>query len=83
MAWGRSLILQVGNARRVHDENVQQDNPPNDAAAADIMNSRNVPCMDGARGARGESVISAKRRVQPCIRPMNAAAVAAGPDVIR
>ncbi len=35
----------------------------------DIAACRSVPCMDGARGAREKSDISAKRRVQPCIRP--------------
>ena len=42
-----------------------------------------VPCMDGARGARGESDVLRSVRVQPCIRPLNAAVMAAGPDVIR
>jgi len=45
---------------------------------------RGVPCMDGARGAREKNLTSPRIvRVQPCIRPLNAAVVAAGPDVIR
>jgi hypothetical protein len=44
---------------------------------------RVVPCMDGARGAREKNLTSQRNvRVQPCIRPLSAAAVAAGPDVI-
>ena len=40
-------------------------------------------CMDGARGAREKNLtLSRNVRVQPCIRPLNAAVVAAGPDVI-
>ena len=43
-----------------------------------------APCMDGARGAREKNLtLSRNVRVQPCIRPLNAAVVAAGPDVIR
>src|SRR5208337_3415137 len=43
-----------------------------------------VPCMDGARGAREKNLTFPRSvRVQPCIRPLNAAVVAAGPDVIR
>src|SRR6516164_4288323 len=43
-----------------------------------------VPCMDGARGAREKNLACPRNvRVQPCIRPLNAAVVAAGPDVIR
>jgi hypothetical protein len=41
-----------------------------------------VPCMDGARGARGIRR-SANGRVRSCIRPIVAAALAAGHDVIR
>src|SRR5919106_2541615 len=45
---------------------------------------REVPCMDGARGAREKNLTFPRIvRVQPCIRPLNAAVVAAGPDVIR
>ena len=41
-------------------------------------------CMDGARGAREKNLTFARIvRVQPCIRPLNAAVLAAGPDVIR
>ena len=37
----------------------------------------------GARGAREKNLtLSRNVRVQPCIRPLNAAVVAAGPDVI-
>jgi hypothetical protein len=44
---------------------------------------RLVPCMDGARSAREKSLTFRETiRVQPCIRPLNAAVVAAGPDVI-
>jgi hypothetical protein len=43
-----------------------------------------VPCMDGARDAREKNLTFSRNvRVQPCIRPLNAAVVAAGPDVIR
>jgi hypothetical protein len=43
-----------------------------------------VPCMDGARGAREKNLTFLRSvRVQPCIRPLNAAVLAAGPDVIR
>src|SRR5262245_24408984 len=43
-----------------------------------------VPCMDGARGAREKNLTFPRIvRVQPCIRPLNAAVLAAGPDVIR
>ena len=43
----------------------------------------NVPCMDGARSAREKNLTFRETiRVQPCIRPLNAAVVAAGPDVI-
>jgi hypothetical protein len=43
-----------------------------------------VPCMDGARGARGGDLMFPRIvRVQPCIRPLNAAVLAAGSDVIR
>jgi hypothetical protein len=39
------------------------------------------PCMDGARGAREKNLTFPRSvRVQPCIRPLNAAVVAAGPD---
>jgi 6-phosphofructokinase len=42
-----------------------------------------VPCMDGARSARKKNLTFRETiRVQPCIRPLNAAVVAAGPDVI-
>src|SRR6516225_11985662 len=44
---------------------------------------RVVPCMDGARSAREKNLTFSRNvRVQPCIRPLNAAVVAAGPDVI-
>jgi putative ABC transport system substrate-binding protein len=37
----------------------------------------------GARDARKKNLTSSRNvRVQPCIRPLNAAVVAAGPDVI-
>jgi hypothetical protein len=36
-----------------------------------------------APAVQGESDIQRGVRVQPCIRPLNAAALAAGPDVIR
>jgi hypothetical protein len=40
--------------------------------------------MDGARGAREKNLTFLRIvRVQPCIRPLNAAVLAAGPDVIR
>jgi hypothetical protein len=46
-------------------------------------NGSNGSCMDGARGAREKNWTFARIvRVQPCIRPLNAAVVAAGPDVI-
>ena len=35
-----------------------------------------VPCMDGARGARGNQTFQRAGRVQPCIRPWNAAPLA-------
>src|ERR671918_2772171 len=39
--------------------------------------------MDGARGAREKNLTFPRIvRVQPCIRPLNAAVVAAGPGVI-
>jgi hypothetical protein len=42
-----------------------------------------VPCMDGARSAREKNLTFRETiRVQPCIRPLNAAVLAAGPDVI-
>jgi hypothetical protein len=45
---------------------------------------RVVPCMDGARGAREKNLTFRETiRVQPCIRPLDAAVLAAGPDVIR
>src|ERR1700730_14555697 len=45
---------------------------------------QNLPCMDGARGARENNLTFRKpMRVQPCIRPLDAAVLAAGPDVIR
>ena len=44
---------------------------------------RGVPSMDGARSAREKNLTFRETiRVQPCIRPLNAAVVAAGPDVI-
>ena len=44
---------------------------------------RVVPCMDGAHVAREKNLtLSRNVRVQPCIRPLNAAVMAAGPDVI-
>jgi len=41
-----------------------------------------VPCMDGGRGARGIRRCR-EGRVRSCIRPIGAAVVAAGHDVIR
>ena len=41
-------------------------------------------CMDGARGAREKNLTFRETiRVQSCIRPLSAAVLAAGPDVIR
>jgi hypothetical protein len=38
--------------------------------------------MDGARGAREKNLTFRETiRVQPCIRPLDAAVLAAGPDV--
>jgi hypothetical protein len=58
----------------------------------DRMNGRDGSCMDGARGAREESNVSANRsgavmypacfRLEDCLL-RDAAAMAAGPDVIR
>jgi hypothetical protein len=40
--------------------------------------------FDGARAAREKNLTFLRIvRVQPCIRPLNAAVLAAGPDVIR
>jgi len=51
---------------------------------ADIAPAGPVPCMDGARDAREKNLTFSRNvRVQPCIRPLSAAVVAAGPDVIR
>src|SRR3974377_228189 len=42
-----------------------------------------VPCMDGARGAREKNLTFRETiRVQPCIRPLNAAVWAGVPDVV-
>jgi hypothetical protein len=42
-----------------------------------------VPCMDGARDAREESDVSANRSGAAMYPALSAAAMAAGPDVIR
>jgi hypothetical protein len=41
------------------------------------------PCVDGPSGARGKSVMPLRGRVQPCVRPVDAAPMAAGPDEVR
>ena len=41
------------------------------------------PCVDGPSGARGKSVMPLRGRVQPCVRPADAAPMAAGPDEVR
>src|SRR3974377_177611 len=44
---------------------------------------RCVPCMDGARSAREKNLTFRETiRVQPCIRPLNAAVWAGVPDVV-
>ena len=49
-------------------------------SAADVSE---VPCIDGPRSAREKNLTLPRNvRVQPCIRPLNVAVLAAGPDVI-
>src|SRR3954451_7302308 len=41
------------------------------------------PCVDGPSAAREKVVMPLRGRVQPCVRPVDAARMAAGPDEVR
>src|SRR5215471_7520875 len=43
--------------------------PPTAHVQRTFADVSNVPCMDGARGARGNLAVVRSVRVQPCIRP--------------
>ena len=41
------------------------------------------PCVDGALLARGVLTLMQRSRAQPCVRPVDAAHVAAGPNAVQ
>src|ERR1700730_12131312 len=62
----------------------ESDAPQSTDIGRHVGHASSVPCMDGARGAREKNLTFRETiRVQPCIRPLDAAVLAAGPDVIR
>src|ERR1700736_4969882 len=82
----RIAACPAGSSAYHRDSNVRGSSayPPRLSVNADILFGNPVPCMDGARGAREKNLTFRETiRVQPCIRPLDAAVLAAGPDVIR
>ena len=83
----------VNRCRSLPAENLSMSAmPPIATKFCRVAKCREGPCMDGARGARRNLTYLRSVRVQPCIRPVfewradlhcDAAAMVAGPDVIR
>ena len=87
-----SVSCSVGLQRRSESLPTTSAMPPKADIRLHCNICRNGPCMDGARGARANLTLSAKRSgaamYTACFRledylGRDAAAVAAGPDVIR